>query len=450
MTEKLTIRERFGYAAGDFGMQFVFGLVSSVLQKYYTDVLRIPTALIMVLFIVARIWDAVNDPMWGAYVDSRPVHEEGRYRRWIRVVSLPLALAAILMFVKIPGLSTTGYFIYACITYTAFGMIYTGMNVPYGSMASVMTNDDHERSILSVFRAVGSTLGTVPAMVLIMLCYVKVDGVRTMSYSRILIGATGIALLSAVFTRCCYRMTKEHLYSAPKAKQDRGELNRTLRTIFKSRPFLILSISAMLFLSASVFSQSYYAYLADKYFGMPSMQMLAMVCQYLPVAAVMFFIGKWVKRFGRKTLCAAGMLSAGVCSLILYFLQTHNIWVFLGMCLLSGIGISFIYLQIWALAAEVIDWNKYKFGVTNEATSYSLFSFIRKLGHAVSAIFINASLMKIGYSVDNLTDEALHGMYNSSVLIPAILYLTVFVLLQFFYPIGKKEMAELQAEAAGK
>ena len=433
----ITCKDKWGYMCGDLGMQFVFGLIASVLQKYYTDVLQIPIAMIMMLFIVARIWDAVNDPLWGTFVDMRPVHPKGRYRRWILYVSLPLTAATILMFVRIPGLSVTGYFIYACVTYIGFGMIYTGMNVPYGSLASVITEDDGERGSLSVFRSVGSALGTVPAMLLIMFCYEKVDGVKVMSYQRILIGVIGISIAAGLICLLCYRWTTERVVSAAKDRAEKGSTKNAVLSILKSRPFVVLSASAMLFLAASVFSQSYYTYLADKYFDMPSLSMLAMVCQYLPVALIMGFVGKLNRRFGRKELCAAGMLECGLVYLLLYLLQTQNPWLFLGLCLLAGIGNAFMFLQIWALATEVIDYNEKMLGIEERAISYSLFSFIRKLGHAVAAVFVNASLMSIGYRVDNLTAESLKGMYDSSVLIPAILFLAAFALLAFFYPLNK-------------
>ena len=445
-TYGITTKNKIGYMFGDLGMQMVFGLVSSVLQKYYTDVLGIPIVLIMTLFIVARIWDAVNDPLWGTYVDTRPVHSAGRYRIWIKRVALPLAAVTILMFIKIPGLSSTGYFIYACITYVSFGMIYTGMNVPYGSMASVMTTDDRERSALSTFRSIGSTIGTIPAILLIMLCYSTKDGVRYMDYTKIIFGVTVIAIGSLAAYAACFKWTEEKVVSASKENRPKGETLKAVKNILKSKPFLVLAVTAMLFLSGTVFSQSYYTYLADKYFGMPAFSTLALVCEYVPMVVFMFFAGKLVAKFGRKEFCSVGLLIAGVFKIVLYFIQTRNVWVFLLFCLLSGVGIAIMLLQSWALITEVIDYNDVVLGVKDEATSYSLFSFIRKLGHAVSAVFVNASLMSIGYSVNNVTEETLKGMYNSSVLIPGIAFLVAFVLLKFFYSLGKDEVAQLQVE----
>ena len=167
-TSGIGTRDKIGYAMGDLASLLVFGLVQSVLQKYYTDVLGIG-----VVSIIARIWDAINDPLWGRIIDRIPPAPDGRYRRWLKILAVPVALSAVLMFVKIPGLSEGGYLAYAYVTYILFGMLYTGINIPYGSLAQVITSDDRERSSLSVFRSIGSTFGAMPAMLLISFCYVK-------------------------------------------------------------------------------------------------------------------------------------------------------------------------------------------------------------------------------------------------------------------------------------
>ena len=436
----ITKKDSIGYAFGDFGMQASFGLIASVLQKYYTDVLMIPIASVMMLFIIARIWDAVNDPMWGAFVDSRPARADGRYRRFIRYFSVPMAAATVLMFVRIPGLGTTGSFIYACITYVGFGMIYTLVNVPYGSLAAVITSDDRERTTLSTCRSIGSALGTVPAMLLIMLCYTN----KVMDYTKIITGVVLISVIAAVFCLLSQKLVTERVIAPPKAQYGMAELRRTVLRILKTRAFLSLSVAALLYLAASVFSQSYYTYLADKYFGMSALSMLAMVAQYVPVVVIMLFIGRLNVKYGRKEMCAAGILLSGIAYLALYFIHTANPWLFLAFCFIAGFGNAFMFLQVWALAAEVIDYNRTVYGITDDAVGYSLFSFIRKLGHAAAAVFVNASLLKIGYSTANLSESTLNGMYDSSVLIPAILYFAVFIILAFIYPLNKAELKKIR------
>src|SRR3954447_21769068 len=129
------MRDKFGYLFGDFGNDFFFILVSSFLMVYYTDILGISAATVGILFLVARIWDAVADVTWGRFIDTRKTGKNGKFRPWIFRMSLPLVLSGVLMFVKIPGMSDGFYTAYAFVTYILWGTLYSTVNIPYGSMA---------------------------------------------------------------------------------------------------------------------------------------------------------------------------------------------------------------------------------------------------------------------------------------------------------------------------
>jgi len=225
-----------------------------------------------------------------------------------------------------------------------------------------------------------------------------------------------------------------------------GETFKLFGQLFKSRPFWVLCVVGMCFLASQMFSQSYYTYLFHYYFKAPGLSFFPTVCQYLPVAVIMLFAGKLAQKFGKKELCALGMLLAGVAFLVLYFLQTESAVVFLIFCFISGIGNAFLFLLVWALTADAIDYNAVHLNIHDDATSYSLYNFSRKLGQTVAAILINSSLMKIGYEANNVSQTALAKMYNDSVLIPAVLFLICFVLLWFVYPLSRKKLDELQVE----
>lgn len=450
-TSGIDTRDKIGYAMGDLASLLVFGLVQSVLQKYYTDVLGIGVVSIMVMFIIARVWDAINDPLWGRIIDRIPPAPDGRYRRWLKTLAVPVALSAVLMFVKIPGLSEGGYLAYAYVTYILFGMLYTGINIPYGSLAQVITSDDRERSSLSVFRSIGSTFGAMPAMLLISFCYVKNEnGTSVMSYGKILTGAAVIAALSVAAYLLCYRWTTERVPTNP-APKEKGQTWKVIKLLLHSCPYMAVCLVGMLFLAAQMFSQSYNTYLFNYYFNAPGLSMMPTVCQYLPVAVIMLFAGKLGARFGRREVCAYGMLMAGVCNLALYLVGGTNVWMFLAMCLLSGVGNAFIFLLVWAIATDAIDYNEVSYGLHDEATSYAFFTFMRKLGQTIAAILVNMALLRIGYTDNvlntaNITGGTLDMMFTDSVLIPAVLYFLIFVILRFMYPLGREKIAQLQKE----
>ena len=453
-TSGIKARDKLGYAMGDLASCLVFGLTQSILNKYYTDVLEISVLSVMIMTIVARIWDAINDPIWGRIIDGARVRKDGRYRHWIKVFAVPVALAAILMFADVRGFSAGGKLAWIYVTYILFGMLYTCINIPYGSLAQVITSSDKERSSLSVFRSIGSTFGAMPAMVLASICYVKLaDGSSQMDYRKVLVGVIAIAVLSVLAYLLCYAWSKERVESRP-APREKGQTMKVIRILLKSRPFMAVSLASMLFLAAQMFGQGYNTYLFHHYFKAPGMTMLPTVFQYLPVAVVMFFASRLGNRFGRREVCSYGILLAAVFYLALFVLALFgitNVWLYLAACLASGVGTAFIFLLIWAMATDAIDYNRVAFGLNDEATSYAFYSFMRKLGQTVATILINVPLLRIGYNgselkTEGLSDSALQSMYNSSVMIPAVLFLLVFLILRFVYPLSKKRVEELQKQ----
>ena len=455
-TRGIKMRDKIGYAMGDVASLLVFGLTQSVLNKYYTDVLEISVLSVMIMTIIARIWDAINDPIWGRLIDGAKVKADGRYRRWIKIFAAPVALAAVLMFADVRGFSSGGKLAFIYVTYILFGMLYTCINIPYGSLAQVITSDDKERSSLSVFRSIGSTFGAMPAMVLASICYVKLaDGTKQMSYQKVFIGVVVIAALSVLAYLLCYAWSKERVASRPDPRE-KGQTMKVVKTLLKSRPFMAVSLASMLFLAAQMFGQGYNTYLFDHYFNKQGLTMLPTVFQYLPVAVIMFFATRMGNKFGRREVCSYGILLAAAFYLLLFVLALFgvtNVWLYLAACLASGVGTAFIFLLIWVMAGDSIDYNKVTYGLNDEATSYAFYSFMRKLGQTVATILINVPLLRIGYEgsklrTEGLTPEKLQSMYNSSVMIPAVLFLLVFLILRFAYPLNKKAVEELQVQKA--
>ena len=453
-TSGIKTRDKIGYAMGDVASCLLFGLTQSILNKYYTDVLEIGVLSVMIMTIVARIWDAINDPIWGWIIDGAKASHTGRYRRWIQIFAVPVALSAVLMFADVRGFSAGGKVAWIYVTYILFGMLYTCINIPYGSLAQVITSSDKERSSLSVFRSIGSTFGAMPAMVLASMCYVRLaDGSSRMDYRKVLIGVIVIAVLSVLAYYLCYAWTKERVQVTP-APRKRGQTKKVIAILLKSRPFMAVSLASMLFLAAQMFGQGYNTYLFHHYFNKPGLTMLPTVFQYLPVAVIMFFASKLGNKYGRREVCSAGILLAAVFYIALFVLAIFGItpvWLYLAACLMSGIGTAFIFLLVWVLATDAIDYNKVTYGLNDEATSYAFYSFMRKLGTTVATILINVPLLRIGYNGSELKTEglsatALRSMYNFSVMIPAVLFLLVYLVLRFMYPLSKKRIEELQVQ----
>ncbi|MBR6335247.1 MAG: MFS transporter, partial [Clostridia bacterium] len=175
---KIGIKEGMGYMLGDAGNLFVLTYVSSFLKVFYTDVLKIQAEKVANLFLFTRLWDAINDPMWGAIVAKRKPTADGKFRPYLKYIAIPLALSQLLCFFNIGNFTSKQWILllFAYITYIAFGMLYTGMNVPFGSLASVITDDPDGRTLLSTFRTIGGGIGgAAPLLLAPFIIYNKVD-----------------------------------------------------------------------------------------------------------------------------------------------------------------------------------------------------------------------------------------------------------------------------------
>ena len=447
---KLPVRNYVGYAMGDMAGVLTFGTIGAFLQMFYTDILHISLASITVLMMVARIWDAVNDPMCGALIDSRKPTKYGRFRPYVLYFSVPLALAFIATFYKVPGLSEKGYLIYAYITYILYGMMYTAVNIPYGSMASVMTADQTERSTLSVIRSLGAGIGTaLSQMVLPLFVYSTVaGGAKILDQNKLFRGVVILAVLSVVIYYLFFRLTKE--YIAPVKNQENESFLKTFGKLMKNRPFVALCLASMLLIAGSMYTQTVFNYLFKNYFEKPGLFALVTLATYLPMLILMPFVGKLVRRYSKKGICALGSLAAALAFLALYFILTDNAMLFLGVVVFSGFGLCFFTLEVWAMVTDVIDYHEKLHQRRDEGTTYACFSFFRKLGQTLAGIGASMALAAVGYSTAQgtvtQTQSVNEGIYSIATLVPFVMYLCMFLLLQFGYPLTRKALEQLHEE----
>lgn len=469
-THGIKIKDRVGYALGDTAGLLTFALISSFLQVFYTDSLGISPAKIAVLFMIARIWDAINDPMWGAFVDSRKPTRHGRFRPYILGASIPLAIAAVFMFTDLPLVmnklfgtsivwSEGQYLVYAYITYIFYGMMYTGTNIPYGSLASVITDDEIERSSLSMWRSVGAGIGGLPAQILMpVLVYTTLvvgdSEIKKLDSMKMFYSVLILSVLTVVVYFIHFKNTKERIAPPPKQKQEGYNVFVTIKFLLKNKPFLALCGVSMLLIAFQMYTQTNYNYLFKNYYGKPGLYGLVTVCTYLPMAIFLPFMGKLIRKFGKKEICAAGIGFAAVINVLMYLLKftplASNPYVFLALAFFSGAGQTFLVLEVWALVMDVIDYQELLSGRREEGTSYAFVSFTRKLGQTVAGAGSSALLAVIGYNVKDVdvgqSQEVLSRLYDVTTLIPAVVLVVMFLLLTFCYKLSKGKLDEMHIE----
>ena len=442
---------------GDMGGLLTFSLIGAFQNKFYTDVLHINPAKIVVLILVARLWDAVNDPIWGAFIDSRKPTRHGRFRPYIFWFSIPLAVSAVLMFTVIPNLSEAKYLLFAYITYILYGMMYTAVNIPYGSLASVVTDDEKERSSLSMWRSIGAGVGGLPGTILLpMLVYtttISADGtkIQTLNGTKLTIGVLILSAISVAVYFGHFKLTKERITPPKKQKGDYNAF-QTMSDLIKNRAFVMLCIASMLLIAFQFYYQSTFTYLFADYYHNAGLYSMVTICTYLPMAILIPIMNKLIDKFGKKELCAFGMAFAAVSSFILFFIKTDSPYVFLAFTFLSGLGQTFLVLEIWALVMDVIDYHEIRTHRREEGTAYAFFSFTRKLGQTLAGVGLNALLALINYDSEAskngmaLPGTVLNKLYDISTLVPAIVLALMAVILAFGYNLSKKKLAVLHTE----
>ena len=165
-SDSFGLRDKIGYMMGDFGCNMSFQLVSSYAMIYFTQGMGLTLGSWAVIVVLAKIFDAINDPIIGALVDRRKPSKSGKFRPWIFYGSFAILLTTTLFFIDIRALSYGLRFAYCLTMYCLWSIAYTATNVPYGSLNAVLTDDIAQRASLSSLRSIGAGLAVLPIMIL--------------------------------------------------------------------------------------------------------------------------------------------------------------------------------------------------------------------------------------------------------------------------------------------
>lgn len=451
---KIGIKEGMGYMLGDAGNLFVLTYVSSFLKVFYTDVLKIAPAKVANLFLITRLWDAINDPMWGTVVAKRRPGPNGKYRPYLKFVAIPLAISQLLCFIDISKFTNSDWLIlaFAYVTYIAFGMLYTGMNVPFGSLASVITDDPEGRTLLSTFRSIGGGIGgAAPLLIAPFIIYTKVQNSDGTTHNEA--NANGMLIFAAVMAACavifyfaCYKTTRERVPSEADPKID---MKKAYTGMLKSRPFVALALTGIL-ISGQLQFTSLNQYLYKNYFCNTGLSAIGTIAQYLPMAIMILFIPKLVKKYGKKELSAFGAFFSAIAAIgcFIFKPKPDQAWLFMIFMFIIGFGYSFVSITNWAVVADVIDYQEYKTGIKTESAVYAVYTFCRKLGQTLADYGGLMLLSKVGYDSTVMANAGYvngvsEGILMVCTLIPAVTYTLIFLLYKFAYPLTKEKLVPI-------
>lgn len=439
------LRDKLGYMLGDFGNDFTFIFASSYLMVFYTKVLGLSGAAIGGLFLAARVVDAFTDVTMGRIVDRIKPVRDGRFRPWIRRMCVPVAVASTLMYLYFVrdwpyALKMT----YVAVTYLLWGSFcYTAINIPYGSMASAISANPTERASLSTYRSVGASLATSVIGVLVPLVVYTTDeqGNQVVNPVRFTATAALLGVLAIVCYLLCYILCAERVHFEKKEQKAQG-IGEVLTGLVQNRPLLSLLFAALVLLLANLLGQTMNNYLFLDYFRNTTAMVALNLINVAGALLVAPFVSGIARVFGKKEAGAFGMLVAGIIYVLLYFLRIESIPLFLLLLFISTLGVGLFNMVTWAFITDIIDYQEVTTGNREDGTVYAVYSFARKLGQALAGGVGGLVLTVIGYVSDApvQTEEVAGRIYSVSTLIPGICYLTVFLIMQFWYPLSRKEV----------
>lgn len=446
MTENRKMRpfglcDKIGYLFGDFGNDFTFILSSSFLLKFYTDVMGVPAAIIGTVMMIARFVDAFTDVTVGRLCDRSRVTAAGKFKPWILRACLPVAIASFLIYQSgLAHLSLPIKVGYLFITYILWGSVfYTAVNIPYGSMASAISDDPGDRQSLSTYRSVGSLLaGLVIGAGVPLFAYDHVEGNTVLNGSRFTTLAGVFSLLAVICHLLCYFLVTERVRQTQVAAQAKVSFKQMLLNALGNRALIAIIVASILNLLSTLTLQSMANYVFPNVYRNTDAQSVATLLMTGGMLLAASFAKPLAQRLGKAEVSsAANAIAAAICAL-LFFLRPQNVWVYVLLSTVCYIALGIFTMVSWALITDVIDHQELRTGVREDGSVYALYSFARKLGQAASAGLSGFLLTAIGYSQASAFDPGvIDGIYTIATLLPAAGFALLAAVLYFWYPLRK-------------
>ena len=456
-----TLKEKIGYGFGDMSSSMFWKIFSAYLPIFYATVFHLSLEVTGVLMLVTRIWDAVSDPMMGIIAD-RTSTRWGKYRPYLLWIAVPFAVAGVLLFTK-PAFGETGNTVWAFVTYILMMTVYTAINVPYGSMLGVMTEDSDEKTVFSSFRMFFAYAGSFIVLALWEpLCnwFAGADAGAALTrdpqawqYAMMVIGCVCAALFVLTFA-----MTRENVKTVAKTTSVKEDLGSLLHT----GPWWILLGGVLFF---NFFNAIRYAVIpfyftsliaADAHLSFFSVEFLFYAGIFLAVGEVANMAGVAIAtpitfKLGKKSTFLWSLVALIVLCIAFYYVPTSGAgayWTLMVLqvlvCILTGV----ISPLVWSMYADISDYAELKFKTASTGLIFSSSSMAQKFGGAFGASAVMWILAAFGFNAQEgavQTEEAVHGIRLLMSWIPAGIAVIslVFVVI---YPLTTQRMKDINEQ----
>lgn len=441
--ERLSLKEKIGYACGDVASNFYWRVFDVFLFIFYTDVFGISAAAVGTMMLVTRLIDAFSDPLMGALAD-RTQTRFGKFRPYLLWGILPITAAGVLTF-TVPDLDDSGKIVWAYATYIFMMLAYTFINVPYGALLGVITGNTQQRTTLTSFRFIGAFSGGS------LVAYLTPELVEVLGQGEPAIGWQYTMGLYGIIAACLFTFTffatKERI--SPPANQ-KTPIIQDLKDLTKNKPWIVLFLLALVIMltislraSTGTFYLKYYAEREDLIGSFSMAYMLALMLG----AAVTPLMTKFIDK--RKLLILLISIVA-ILSAAFYFVPKDNIGLMFGLQIAIGFALGPKSPLVFSMYADTADYSEWKTGRRATAMIFSAAAFAQKLGGAFAGAMIGWLLASMGYVANQVqSGDSQQGILLLMTFIPAF-FAVLAVFLIKLYPLSDPELLKVQSELASR
>lgn len=455
-------KEVLAYSVAGLGQNIICQLVTTFFMLFMTDVAGVSATWLAWMFLAARLFDALNDPVMGSIVEMTRTRQ-GKMRPYLKYSPIPIAILTVLLFVNLP-VGETGKFAFGTVIYLLWGIAYTSVDVPYWGLASSMTSDTEKRNTILTVARLFCTIGSGAVSVFIPIIIGDDTSIAT---QRILYPIVAlVCVLIAIPTFWVgYKGTKERFYDAE--TDGKFTLIKNLKLLGKNKPALLIILVGVLGSLRTIYMTTavYYAKYNLQNFDLAGVIFLLVVPGGLAATLLTPVLSK---RFGKKTIFIWSHIIGGALLVLLYIIglptgtsKAAQIAFYI-IIIIAGVPSGFSNIMTYSMIADSIDYLEDKTGERAEAFCFSLQTFISKIGMAMTAFVTLMVLGKYGYdasfaepgAIDDLLgnpefQSVLEGNWMATTLLCGVSMLACAVPL-FFYTFTEKKQKEAVARVLAR
>lgn len=424
--------ERFSYGCGDFGCNIIYTAMSAFLLFYYTDYAGVSVAAVGTIMLISRIFDGISDLVMGVIVD-RTKSRFGKARPWLLRMCIPFAISGILLFSVPTAWTSQSKLVYVFITYNLVStVIYTAINVPYSALNALMTQDPYERSVLSIFRNLLATAGTL-IINTFTLPLVEYFGNNASAWTKTFFVFGFLAVAAFLIN---FFGTKERV--KPIANLETGKvqdvpLKEGFKALLQNKYWIMMTLMLAMFFMMYSINGGATVYFAKEILGNASL--VAPINSTLNIAQIcsMFLIAAFVKRFGKRNVFTVGLVFNILGMLLLAYSGGAMTMIILSS-IIRGIGGACGGATMWAMVSDTIDYGEWKTGYRTEGLVNSACSFGYKIGNGLGSAMLGWILAAGGYvgGAAVQSASALSSIKICFLWIPIVVYAVGMVLMKFY------------------